>query len=205
MNGAVANVLNSVLGTWVDNINSDQLKLSIFAGEVTLKDLKLKDSAIESLGFPFTLQYGRIASLKVDIPWSKLSSSPLVIEISEIYGLISPSPPSSWSESKEKEKMKVFKKALIENYEALSSSELSISEEKGFVEKLVKKIILNVQIRIKGVYLIFQDPKNCYKIENLRIIFKRSRSSYFTLITLLISLSLSNLSSSSLDSLAFSM
>ena len=157
MNGAVANVLNSVLGTWVDNINSDQLKLSIFAGEVTLKDLKLKDSAIESLGFPFTLQYGRIASLKVDIPWSKLSSSPLVIEISEIYGLISPSPPSSWSESKEKEKMKVFKKALIENYEALSSSELSISEEKGFVEKLVKKIILNVQIRIKGVYLIFQD------------------------------------------------
>src|SRR5574343_1121189 len=125
MNGAVANVLNSVLGTWVDNINSDQLKLSIFSGEVLLKDLKLKNSAIESLGLPFTLQYGRISSLKVDIPWSKLSSSPLTIDISEIYGLISPSSPSSWSESKEKEKIQVFKRTLIENYEALSSSELS--------------------------------------------------------------------------------
>jgi hypothetical protein len=157
MNGAVANVLNSVLGAWVDNINSDQLKLSIFSGEVVLKDLKLKESAIESLGFPFNLQSGRISSLKVDIPWSKLSSAPLQIEISDIFGLISPSLPTSWSEAKEKEKVKTFKKTLLDNYEALTSSELSISEEKGFVEKLVQKLILNVQVRIKRIYLRFSD------------------------------------------------
>lgn len=157
MNGAVANVLNSVLGSWVDNINSEQLKLSIFSGEVKLKDLKLKDSAIESLGFPFKLLSGTISMLTVNIPWTKLGSSPLQIRVEEVYALISPSSPSTWNEQRESEKVKIFKKTLLENYEALSTSELSISEDKGFVEKLVKKIILNVQVRVKKVFLLYQD------------------------------------------------
>lgn len=153
----MANVLNNVLGCWVDNINSDQLKLSIFSGEVVLKNLKLKDSAIESLGFPFKLVSGTISALTVNIPWTKLGSSPLQIRIEGIYALISPSSPTTWNEEKESEKVKNLKKTLLDNYEALSSSELSISEDKGFVEKLVKKIILNVQIRVKKVFLLYQD------------------------------------------------
>ena len=68
MNGAVANVLNSVLGSWIENVNSEQLKLSVFSGEVSLESLMLKGSAISSLGMPFKLVYGTVDRLIVKIP-----------------------------------------------------------------------------------------------------------------------------------------
>jgi hypothetical protein len=39
MNGAVANVLNNVLGEFIENLDAKQLKLSVFSGEVELNNL----------------------------------------------------------------------------------------------------------------------------------------------------------------------
>ena len=157
MNGAVANVLNTVLGTWIDNINSEQLKLSVFSGEVFLKDLRLKASAISSLGLPIKLVHGTIGKLSVKIPWTSLASSSLEIEIAEINVLISPASPDSWSEENEIKNVQNFKKSLLDNHEAMANSEITVSEEKGFLEKLVNKIVQNVQVSIKSLYVRYED------------------------------------------------
>ena len=68
MNKAVANVLNRVLGDWVKDLNSDQLNLSIFSGEVSLENLKLKEDVLHHLGFPFELMHGSIGAIKLKIP-----------------------------------------------------------------------------------------------------------------------------------------
>lgn len=157
MNGAVANVLNSVLGSWVENVNSEQLKLSIFSGQVNLSNLMLKESAIDSLGFPFKLRSGCIKSLDIDIPWSSLASNPLKIQITGINALISPVSPDSWSEEKEKAKEKIFRRTILENFEAISNTEISVNEDQGFMAKLVNKIVLNVQVKISCVYIRYED------------------------------------------------
>lgn len=46
----VAGVLNSALGHFIEGLDAGALSISVFAGEVELKDLKLKDSAFDGLG-----------------------------------------------------------------------------------------------------------------------------------------------------------
>lgn len=157
MNGVVANVLNSVLGNWIDNINSDQLKISVFSGEVLLECLSIKESAIESLGLPLKLVYGSIDKLSVKIPWSSLGSSPLKIQICGIHVLISPESPDTWSEQKEVNNVQIYKQALLDNYEAIQSSEIPVNQDKGFMSKLVTKIIQNVQVSIESLYIRYED------------------------------------------------
>ena len=157
MNSAVANVLNDVLGSWVENINSEQLKLSVFSGKILLENLLLRRTALESLGLPFNLVYGKIKKIKVDIPWTALASRPLTIKISGIYILTCPTLPQNWNEETEMKNTQDFKRTYLENYEAVSFAETSVPEDKGFMEKLVNKMVQNVQISIKNVYLRYED------------------------------------------------
>jgi|EP01046_Picozoa_sp_COSAG06_P011791 hypothetical protein len=46
----VASVLNSALGKFIEGLDADALSISVFAGEVELFDLNLKDSAFDGLG-----------------------------------------------------------------------------------------------------------------------------------------------------------
>lgn len=93
MNSAIASVLNRVLGDYLENLNPEQLNLSIFSGEIKLQNLKLKSEILKTLGLPFDMLYGQIGNLSVRIPWTSISSSPLKIEISEIYLLLGPKLP----------------------------------------------------------------------------------------------------------------
>ena len=157
MNGAVSKVINSVLGSWIENINTEQLKLSVFSGEVSLENLVLKSSAIDSLGFPLTVVHGTVNKLRVKIPWTSLSSSPLKIEISGIHVLISPASVDTWSEEKEIQNVQNFKQSLLNHFEAISSSEISAIQEKGFTAKFMSKIVQNVQVSIDSFYIRYED------------------------------------------------
>ena len=48
----VVSVLNSTLGQWVEGLDADALKISVFKGEVVLRNLELKESAFDGLGVP---------------------------------------------------------------------------------------------------------------------------------------------------------
>ncbi|OMJ94539.1 hypothetical protein SteCoe_2326 [Stentor coeruleus] len=157
MNSAVANVLNKVLGDFVVNLNPEQLKLSVFKGKIALNNLELKKSALEKLGLPFKVQQGFIGHIEVNIPWTSLSSSPLVIKISDILALISPRPAETWNEEEEKQSIKNSVLESLTNFEAINHPELQVSDEPGMVEKLVQLIVDNVQVEIKRVYIRFED------------------------------------------------
>ncbi|CAG9327163.1 unnamed protein product [Blepharisma stoltei] len=160
MNGAIANVLNKVLGDITENLNPEQLKISVFNGEMSLENLKLKSEAIKTLGLPFELKYGYIGKLHATIPWTSLTSSPLKIEISDVFILLTPRPSSDWNEDLEKEMVMSSKNKSIENFEVLNSSELSVNSDPGFTEKLVTKILDNLQITINSVYIRYEDSSS---------------------------------------------
>lgn len=157
MNSAVANVLNKVLGDWLENLNSDQLKLSVLKGKVELKDIKLKSNVLELLGLPFQLEMGIVGRLFVDVPWTSLSSKPLIINVEDVIALISPKPPQNWSEDKEKSNYIVSRAKSLDQFETLHIPELEIKTESGYFQRLVENIVDNVQIHIKNVYLRYED------------------------------------------------
>lgn len=157
MNKAVANVLNRVLGDWVKDLNSDQLKLSVFSGEVSLTNLHLSENILHVLGFPFDLQHGSIGKIKVSIPWTSILSSSLSIEISDVFAYLTPKHPSTWSEVHEKEAIANAKISALKQFEAMSDSALEEATSSGYLASYATTIVNNIQISIKNIYIRYED------------------------------------------------
>mmetsp|Transcript_25146 Transcript_25146/g.11977 ORF Transcript_25146/g.11977 Transcript_25146/m.11977 type:complete len:95 (+) Transcript_25146:16-300(+) len=88
MNSIVAGVLNRALGDFIEDLDSDNLSLSVFSGIVDLKNVKVKANFVNDLPMPFALKHGYVGRIYIDIPWTSLTSKPLVIKISDVFLLI---------------------------------------------------------------------------------------------------------------------
>ena len=157
MNKAVSKLINKYLGDWIENLNSDQLDISLFSGKIVLENLKVKNDIFQLLGIPFELQHGTIGRIKLNIPWGKLRSKPLEIEISEICAFVTPVHPSTWSESSVRENTLKSKFATLDRFDAMQDSEIKEVNAPGFFERWITKIIENVQLTIEKVYIRYED------------------------------------------------
>ena len=59
----VAYYLNRYLGTYVEGLNQRDLKISVFKGDVVLKNLRLKPEALADLNLPISVKAGLLGSL----------------------------------------------------------------------------------------------------------------------------------------------
>ena len=64
---AVADVLERVLGAFVEGIDADSLKLNALDGDVTLKSLRLKISAFEALNLPLSVADGQLGEVPLGV------------------------------------------------------------------------------------------------------------------------------------------
>ena len=159
MNSAIANVLNKVLGDWVQDLNSEQLNVSIFQGEVKLVNLRLKPNILHILGLPFSMSYGSIGSISVSIPWTSLLSNALIIEIFDVLVYCTPRVTSSWSEEEEKQAYYAGKKSAVDQFELFMDSELNKdqSANSGYFSNTVANIANNVQVKIINFCFRYED------------------------------------------------
>jgi vacuolar protein sorting-associated protein 13A/C len=157
MNSAVAGVLNKVLGDFLENLDSNQLNLSIFSGTIDLQQLRIKAEALDMLGFPFELKYGFVGKIHVEIPWTSLTSSPLKIELIDVFVQLATKPIDDWRDEQQASLMAKAKKSALESFEVLNKPELKVEASPGYIEQMATKIIDNVQVIIKGIYIRLDD------------------------------------------------
>ncbi|CAG9310720.1 unnamed protein product [Blepharisma stoltei] len=163
MNSALARVLNTILGDWVENLNSDQLNLSLFSGQILLENLSLKQDAFKNLGFPFQITSGFFGKLFVKIPWTSLKSSPVQVEIEDVFALIKPRPSSDWNEALELQNIMRSKQLILDNFEAMNPDKNYLKTDEGWIDKLVYSIIINIQVSIKNLYIRFEDSVSSFE------------------------------------------
>lgn len=84
----VVNILNKFLSDFIENLDADQLNISLFSGKVTLDNLTVRRTLLDNLPLPFKLNYGRVGSIKVDIPVTSLSSKPLKIDVADVFVIL---------------------------------------------------------------------------------------------------------------------
>lgn len=72
-------MLNKFLAPYVDNLNTDQLNISLFSGEVVLKGLKLKKEALDKFRLPVDVIEGE--SINLYHPLSNLVGILLLLEL----------------------------------------------------------------------------------------------------------------------------
>ncbi|ELW68630.1 Vacuolar protein sorting-associated protein 13D [Tupaia chinensis] len=69
LEGLVAWVLNTYLGKYVNNLNTDQLSVALLKGAVELENLPLKKDALKELELPFEVKAGFIGKVTLQIPF----------------------------------------------------------------------------------------------------------------------------------------
>ncbi|XP_055946551.1 intermembrane lipid transfer protein Vps13-like isoform X4 [Argiope bruennichi] len=158
----VASLLNKLLGDYVENFDSSQLKLGIWGGDVTLKHLDVKESALDDLDLPIKVVSGHLGKLILKIPYKNIYTAPTIATIEGLFVVVIPNTGIKYDAEKEAKAAEAAKKAELQKLEE-AKSKLS---EKGdgkddkkdtFTEKLITQIIKNLQVKIKDIHLRYED------------------------------------------------
>ena len=73
-----------MLGAYIEDLDSSGLSVSIWGGDILLRDINLKRNLFEPLKIPLDLIFGQIGELHIKVPWKKLGSSPVEVTIEDI-------------------------------------------------------------------------------------------------------------------------
>ncbi|CAN7983352.1 unnamed protein product [Ixodes hexagonus] len=155
-------LVNYVLGDYVENLDTSQLKLGIWGGDINLKDLDIKQSAIDDLDLPFRVAYGHIDKLTLKIPWQSLYNTTYSAIVEGIYLIIVPKSGVKYDAAKEKKLQQEAKDRELARIELIKQQEAerdNPKEEKQdtFMEKLTAQIVKNLQIRVRNIHIRYED------------------------------------------------
>lgn len=71
------NIIKEYIGEYVEDLDQNNLRMSVFNGLIDLTNLKLKKDLFRRFNVPIDLVAGRIKKLCVRVPWNALSSKPV--------------------------------------------------------------------------------------------------------------------------------
>ncbi|KAI1289479.1 Vacuolar protein sorting-associated protein 13C [Halotydeus destructor] len=155
-----ASLLNTYLGTFIDDVSAKQLKLGAFKGRLELKNLSIKENAFDSLDLPFKIIHGKVGILSANIPFTSLYTSPVILTLKDITVLAVPNVVSAYDPEKEAKQTKLAKETLLASIEEttkIKESAGGMKTDEDFVTKLAAQVVKNVQIRVTNVHICYED------------------------------------------------
>ncbi|XP_041621903.1 vacuolar protein sorting-associated protein 13D isoform X1 [Vulpes lagopus] len=160
LEGLVAWVLNTYLGKYVNNLNTDQLSVALLKGAVELENLPLKKDALKELELPFEVKAGLIGKVTLQIPFYRPHVDPWVISISSLHLIGAPEKLEDFDDEKEKLLERERKKALLQALEDRWKNERQRKGESywySVTASVVTRIVENIELKIQDVHLRFED------------------------------------------------
>ncbi|CAF0900458.1 unnamed protein product [Adineta steineri] len=156
--------IDKFLGNYIEDIDSHQLKISLWNGDITLNNVYLKTSALKDLNLPFDIETGYLEKLKIHLPWKHLYVQPTKIEIEGLYILLSRKTDVNYDPEKEEKdeyekKMKQVEK--VEQFrfekEQYENDAKSAHHKDTFVERLQFHILRNLEVEINHIHIAYDD------------------------------------------------
>lgn len=161
LEGVLATVLNTFLSAYVDNLNTSQLNVGIWSGDVKLKNLRLKRTALDKFRLPVDVKEGYLGQLTLYIPWSNLKGKPVRVLVENVSLLAAPRVTSvEVDEEEEEERAQALKQAKLQEAELLAQGLPNKGDDKqaeSFISSLVTKIVDNVQITVRNIHVRYED------------------------------------------------
>ncbi|XP_074383059.1 uncharacterized protein LOC141724723 isoform X2 [Apium graveolens] len=142
----VLHLLRRYLGEYVHGLSAEALRISVWKGDVVLKDLKLKAEALNSLQLPVTVKAGFIGTITLKVPWKSLGKEPVIVLIDRVFVLAHPAPDAR--SIKEEDREKRFE-AKLQQIESPSGN--------SWLGSLISTIIGNLKITISNVHVRYED------------------------------------------------
>uniref|UniRef100_A0A1J3IIE4 Putative vacuolar protein sorting-associated protein 13A n=1 Tax=Noccaea caerulescens TaxID=107243 RepID=A0A1J3IIE4_NOCCA len=153
----VAYLLQRYLGNYVRGLNKEALKISVWQGDVELKNMQLKPEALNALKLPVKVKAGFLGSVKLKVPWSRLGQEPVVVYLDRIYVLAEPATDvEGCSEDSIQEK----KRKLIREMETKlveRARRLHTEMNKSWMGSLVDTVMGNLKLSISNIHIRYED------------------------------------------------
>ncbi|XP_078281630.1 intermembrane lipid transfer protein VPS13D isoform X1 [Rhinoraja longicauda] len=160
LEGLAAWVLNTYIGKYVNNLNTDQLSIALMKGAVELENLPLKKDALKELDLPFEVKAGFIGKITLQIPFYRPHVEPWVISISRLHLIGAPIKHSEFDEETERSLDRKRKSELLNALEAKWKRDQQQKGESYWYSataSMVTRIVENVELNVRDVHLRFED------------------------------------------------
>ncbi|KAI0224021.1 Vacuolar protein sorting-associated protein 13A [Lamellibrachia satsuma] len=159
MDHLVANLLNQYLGKYIQNLESENLNVGIFRGEVELTDLQLRPEALFELQLPVEVKAGVVGKIRLTIPWTSLYTSPVTAVLEDVYILVGPIGDRKYDAAKEAAQRNAIKRQKLEALENKQdeTKDGTSGEDQGFMEKLMATVVNNIQISVHRIHIRYED------------------------------------------------
>lgn len=159
----VLHLLRKYLGEYVDGLSTEALRISVWKGDVVLKDLQLKAEALNSLKLPVTVKAGFVGTITLKVPWKSLGKEPVIVLIDRVFLLACPI--SGDRPIKEEDREKLFESKIQQIEETESATLEAIQRSKlgspppgnSWLGSLIATIIGNLKISISNVHVRYED------------------------------------------------
>ncbi|XP_044485071.1 uncharacterized protein LOC123210663 isoform X2 [Mangifera indica] len=157
----VLHLLRRYLGEYVHGLSAEALRISVWKGDVVLKDLNLKAEALNSLKLPVTVKAGFVGTITLKVPWKSLGKEPVIVLIDRVFILAHPAPDGqTLKDDREKlfeAKLQHIEEAESAILEAKSRSKHGSPPENSWFGSLIATIIGNLKISISNVHIRYED------------------------------------------------
>ncbi|PON64877.1 Phosphatidylinositol-4, 5-bisphosphate phosphodiesterase gamma [Parasponia andersonii] len=159
----VLHLLRRYLGEYVHGLSAEALRISVWKGDVVLKDLRLKAEALNSLRLPVTVKAGFVGTITLKVPWKSLGKEPVIVLIDRVFVLAHPAPDGRTLKEEDREKLFEAKLQQIEEVESATLEGISKSKQgstppgNSWLGSLIATIIGNLKITISNVHIRYED------------------------------------------------
>ena len=159
-------LITSFASKYIDNLDLSALRLSVFGGDVVLRNLELKLEVLRrefAAGLPIEFQRGFVREIRIHIPWLKLASEPIELTIDTVELVASLLPPETAPAAAASEEA-----AAPIGRAADAPAELGGgggggggggASADGWMGPLLTKALFNISVRVKNVVLKFVEAR----------------------------------------------
>ncbi|XP_075226529.1 intermembrane lipid transfer protein VPS13A-like [Lycorma delicatula] len=155
--GVVATILNKYLGKYIQDLDTENLNVGIFGGDVQLTELKLKPDALYELDLPIEVKVGTIGRISLHIPWSGLYTQSVLLEIEDVYLIAGPITDRSYDPDKEKVLCRASKRKKLQDLQDENLLGTGAPENHSFIENLITTIMNNLQVFVHNIHVRYED------------------------------------------------
>jgi hypothetical protein len=152
----LASLLDKYASEYLEGIDSKSANLSIWKGDVSLRNLKVKTSAFDELKLPVTVRYGYLEELTLKIPWKDLKTKPVNVILKGLYVVLAPVAQDCLVSSSPEDLQEALRKKARAAVDNLIKSEVA-QKIPGFTERLLARIVDNIQIEFERLHISYID------------------------------------------------
>ncbi|CAI5481287.1 unnamed protein product [Closterium sp. Yama58-4] len=155
----LTSILQKYLGEYFSGLSKEALKVSVWKGDIELKNISLRPEALRRLQLPVVIKSGIVKALRVQIPWKSLGRSSIVIHLNGLELLLGPNEsvfldPASALNAKRKRVQDA--EELI-----LSRRDASVGKDTGdtrtWLSTIVDGVIGNLKLSISNIHVRYED------------------------------------------------